>query len=133
VIGLHRTLAEDVVEDQRGRVVKSTGDGILAVFPDPASALDGAVELRAKLCDMAITVRMGLHTGRIEVADDDDVSGMAVHIAARVMAAADDGDIVVSRTVRDLMLGADTAFRDLGPHGLKGVDGSWDLYALDPQ
>ena len=111
--------------------MKSTGDGILAVFPDPASALEGAVELRAKLHEMGVTVRVGLHSGRIEVADDNDVSGVAVHIAARVMAAADDGEIVVSRTVRDLMLGADTTFRDLGPHGLKGVDGEWDLYALE--
>ena len=131
VIGVHRTIADEVVEAQRGRLVKSTGDGILAVFPDPASALEGAVELRAKLDEIGVTVRVGLHSGRIEVADDNDVSGVAVHIAARVMAAADDGEIVVSRTVRDLMLGADTKFRDLGPHGLKGVDGEWDLYALE--
>ena len=131
VIGVHRTIADDVVEANRGRLVKSTGDGILAVFPDPASALEGAVELRVKLREMGITVRVGLHSGRIEVADDDDVSGVAVHIAARVMAAAGDGEIVVSRTVRDLMLGADHAFRDLGPHGLKGVDGAWELYALE--
>ncbi len=131
VIGVHQTIADDAVEAGRGRLVKSTGDGILAVFPDPASALDGAVELRAKLHEMGVTVRVGLHSGRIEVADDNDVSGVAVHIAARVMAAADDGDIVVSRTVRDLMLGAGTEFRPLGPHGLKGVDGEWDLYALE--
>jgi class 3 adenylate cyclase len=131
VIGVHRTIAEDVVEAHRGRLVKFTGDGILAVFPDPASALEGAVELRAKLCAMGVTIRLGLHSGRIEVADDRDVSGVAVHIAARVMAAAGDGEIVVSRTVRDLMLGAGDAFRDLGPHGLKGVDGMWELYALE--
>ena len=131
VIGMHRTIADDVIDANQGRLVKSTGDGILAVFPDPASALEGAGELRAKLCEMGMTVRVGLHSGRIEVADDDDVSGVAVHIAARVMAAADDGEIVVSRTVRDLMLGADTTFKDLGPHGLRGVDGEWELYALD--
>ena len=85
----------------------------------------------AKLDEIGVTVRVGLHSGRIEVADDNDVSGVAVHIAARVMATADDGDIVVSRTVRDLMLGADTKFRDLGPHGLKGVDGEWELYTLE--
>jgi class 3 adenylate cyclase/pimeloyl-ACP methyl ester carboxylesterase len=131
VIGMHRSVAQDVVEAHQGRLVKSTGDGILAVFPDPASALRGAVELQAKLCEMGITVRMGLHSGRIEVADDNDVSGVAVHIAARVMTAADDGEVAVSRTVRDLMLGAGTRFRELGPHGLKGVDGEWDLYALE--
>jgi class 3 adenylate cyclase/pimeloyl-ACP methyl ester carboxylesterase len=131
LIEVHRAIAEDVVEGRRGRLVKSTGDGILAVFPDPASALAAAVELRAKLDEMGVRVRVGLHSGRIEVAADCDVSGVAVHIAARVMATADDGEIVVSRTVRDLMLGADTKFRDLGPHGLKGVDGEWELYVLE--
>src|SRR4029079_15376846 len=99
VFGGARTIAVEVVEAPRGRLVKSTGDGILAVFPDPAAALEGAVELRAKLDEIGVTVRVGLHSGRIEVADDNDVSGVAVHIAARVMATADDGDIVVSRTV----------------------------------
>jgi class 3 adenylate cyclase len=131
LIGVHRTIADDAVEGHRGRLVKSTGDGILAVFPDPASAIEGAAELRAKAQAMGITVRMGLHSGRIEVADDQDVSGVAVHIAARVMAAADDGEIVVSRTVRDLMLGAGTTFEELGPHVLKGVDGEWELFALE--
>jgi class 3 adenylate cyclase len=131
VIGMHRAIVDDMVEANRGRLVKSTGDGILAVFPDPAYALEGAVELRLKLCDMAITVRVGLHSGRIEVADDGDVSGLAVHIAARVMAAAGEGDIFVSRTVRDLMLGSGHVFRNVGPHVLRGVDGAWDLYALE--
>ena len=131
VIGVHRTIADDVVEASRGRLVKSTGDGILAVFPDPASALEGAWSCGRSCDEMGVTVRVGLHSGRIEVADDNDVSGVAVHIAARVMAAADDGEIVVSRTVRDLMLGSGTTFRDLGPHGLKGVDGEWELYALE--
>ena len=132
VIGVHRTIAEDVVDANRGRLVKSTGDGILAVFPDPASAMEGAVELRAKLREMGITLRVGLHSGRIEVADDNDVSGVAVHLAARVMAVAGDGEIVVSRTVRDLMLGSEYGFRDLGPRVLKGVDGAWELYASSP-
>ena len=131
VIDVHRTIADDAVEANRGRLVKSTGDGILAVFPDPASALEGAVELRVKLREMGITVRVGLHSGRIEVADDNDVSGLAVHVAARVMAAAGDGEIVVSRTVHDLMLGSGFPFRDLGPRVLKGVDGVWELYAFE--
>jgi class 3 adenylate cyclase len=80
---------------------------------------------------MGMTVRVGLHSGRIEVADDDDVSGLAVHIAARVMAAADDGEILVSRTVRDLLLGSRHVFGDRGTHQLRGVEGTWELYALD--
>ena len=109
VIGVHRAIADDVVEGSRGRLVKSTGDGILAVFPDPASALEGAVELREKLREMGITARVGLHSGHIDVADDNDVTGLAVHIElARVMAAADDGEILVQRTVHDLMLGSGT-------------------------
>jgi class 3 adenylate cyclase len=78
---------------------------------------------------MGITIRVGLHTGRVEV--DDDIHGLAVHIAARVMAAAGDGQIVVSRTVRDLLLGSSHRFADLGRHTLKGVDGEWELYRLD--
>lgn len=84
-------------------------------------------EIRAFVAPDA--VRIGLHTGRVEEVDDD-VRGLAVHIAARVMAAAPDDEVVVSRTVRDLMLGSGHRFRDLGPHHLKGVDGEWELYAL---
>jgi class 3 adenylate cyclase len=129
VIDVHREIADSVVAAAGGRLVKWTGDGILAVFPDPAVALAAARELEAKSRETGIAVRIGLHTGRVTVAHDD-VAGLAVHIAARVMAAAGGHQIVVSRTVRDLMLGSGYVFRDLGAHELKGVEGSWELYEL---
>jgi class 3 adenylate cyclase len=130
VVDVHQTIAAAAVERRGGRLVKWTGDGILAVFPDPSLALAGAEELRANARALGTTVRVGVHSGGIEVSRDD-VTGLAVHIAARVMATAGDDEIVVSRTVRDLMLGSAHRFRDLGPHALKGIEGSWELYALE--
>jgi class 3 adenylate cyclase len=129
VIDVHRDVADSVVAGAGGRLVKWTGDGILAVFPDPDVALAAARELDAKSQEMGIVLRIGLHTGRVTVAHDD-VAGLAVHIAARVMAVAGGHRIVVSRTVRDLMLGSRYDFRSLGAHDLKGVEGPWELYEL---
>jgi class 3 adenylate cyclase/pimeloyl-ACP methyl ester carboxylesterase len=129
VIDVLREIADSVVAGAGGRLIKWTGDGILAVFPDPAVALAAARELDAKSQETGIAVRIGLHTGRVTVAHED-VAGLAVHIAARVMAAADGHQIVVSRTVRDLMLGSGYGFRDLGARELKGVEGTWELYEV---
>jgi class 3 adenylate cyclase len=130
VIEVHRETADAAVARHGGRLLKWTGDGILATFPDPLLAISGADEVRARSQDMGVTVRLGLHTGRV-VVTDDDIAGLAVHIAARVMAVAGGNEIVVSRTVRDLMLGSGHRFRELGPHELKGVEGAWELYALE--
>jgi class 3 adenylate cyclase len=130
VIGAVQEIARGILADHGGRLVKWTGDGILAAFADPGEALDAARELRAKTAEMAIPLRLGLHTGRVEVTADD-VAGIAVHIAARVMATAGAGEIVVSRTVRDLLLGSGYRFHDLGPHELRGVTDDWQLYALE--
>jgi class 3 adenylate cyclase len=129
-VAVHLDVIQDAVTAYAGTVVKPTGDGAVATFADPADAVSAATRLRARLDDMGITVRVGLHTGRIEVASDD-IHGLAVHIAARVMAAAGDGDIVASRTVRDLLLGSSHRFDDLGRHTLRGVEGEWELYRLD--
>jgi class 3 adenylate cyclase len=130
VINLHHTIAGEVVASHHGRYVKSTGDGILATFPDPALALAGAVQLREASRRMGIAVRVGMHSGRIETTGDD-ISGMSVHIAARVLAEASEGEILVSRTVRDLMLGSEHVFASRGSTRLKGVEGSWDLFTLE--
>jgi len=130
VVEVHRTIADGVVDGAGGHTVKWTGDGILAVFPDPEPALAAAARLRDQAGSMGLGVRVGLHTGRVEEVDGD-VRGLAVHIAARVVAAAPDDEVVVSRTVRDLMLGTGSRFRDLGRHHLKGVEGEWELYALE--
>ena len=129
VVAVHQTMAERVVDANGGRFVRWTGDGILAVFPDPELGLVAARQLRDTVLAMGIGVRIGLHAGRVEITADD-VRGLAVHIAARVMATAGDQEIAVSRTVRDLVLGTDHQFRALGRHQLKGVEGEWELYAL---
>jgi class 3 adenylate cyclase len=81
------------------------------------------------ICSDGPQIRVGLHAGEVELRDGD-VGGVAVHIAARVMAAANPGEVVASRTVRDLIVGSDIAVEDRGEHVLKGIDGSWQLYAV---
>jgi class 3 adenylate cyclase/pimeloyl-ACP methyl ester carboxylesterase len=128
----HDRIAEEVVHRHQGRVVKQTGDGILATFDGPARGVQCARELRDTLAACGIGIRAGLHTGEIEVRGDD-VSGIAVHIASRVASVAGPGEVLVSRTVPDLVFGSGLSFEPRGPHDLKGVPGAWDLYALgDP-
>ena len=124
-------LAGRLVEQFGGRLVKTTGDGILATFDGPGRAIRCAAALRDELTGIDLQIRAGLHTGEIELREGD-VGGIAVHIAARVMAAAAPGVILTSRTVRDLVVGSDIAMTDRGPHPLKGVDGTWQLFAASP-
>ena len=113
-----------------GREVKTTGDGFLAAFDGPAKAIRAADAIRAGLAELGLEIRVGLHTGEVELRGDD-IGGIAVHIAARVMAAAGAGEIVCSRTVKDLVAGAGYAFADRGTRTLKGVPDSWQLYAVE--
>jgi class 3 adenylate cyclase len=129
LLDVHDDLAARSVESQGGRVVKSTGDGILATFDGPGLAIRGATALQDELGRVQINLRAGIHAGEIEVRGDD-VSGIAVHLAARVMAVADPGEILVSRTVRDLVVGSDISFSDRGAHQLKGIEGDWQLYSV---
>ena len=129
LLGVHDDLSRRLVEQWGGRVVKTTGDGILATFDGPGRAIGCATALRQQLADLEVQVRAGLHAGEVELRGDD-VGGIAVHIAARIMAAADPGEIVVSRTVRDLVAGSDLHLADRGSHRLKGVEGDWQLYAV---
>ena len=132
----HRLLVDhqEVVRQQlgrfRGREVKTTGDGFLATFDGPARAIRAADAIRAGLAELGLEVRVGLHTGEVELLGDD-VGGIAVHIAARVMAAAGAGEVLCSRTVKDLVAGAGYAFADRGTRTLKGVPDSWQLYAVE--
>jgi pimeloyl-ACP methyl ester carboxylesterase len=123
----HDGLAREVIERHEGRFVKSTGDGCLAVFDGPTRAIRCAHALVGKLGEIGLTIRAGLHAGEIEPRSDD-VTGLAVHIAARVMEQADGGDVLVSRTVMDLTAGSDLTFDDAGIHTLKGVPGEFPLY-----
>jgi class 3 adenylate cyclase len=111
--------------------VKTTGDGILATFDGPGGAVRCALAFSAAACDIGVQLRSGLHTGEIE-ARGRDVGGVAVHAAARVMALAQPGEVLVSRVVTDLVSGAGLNFSERGSHELKGLPGRWELFAATP-
>jgi class 3 adenylate cyclase len=113
----------------RGREVKTTGDGFLATFDGPARAIRCACAIRAALGDLGLAVKAGLHTGECEVRGDD-IGGLAVHICQRVAALAGPGDVLVSRTVTDLVAGSGLRFEDRGTHALKGIPDEWRLFAV---
>lgn len=117
------------VDRHRGSVVKQTGDGMLARFDSPARAVSCALAIDGQVGALGLRTRSGVHTGEVEVRGSD-LSGIAVHIGARVMSAAGPGEVLVSRTVKDLTIGADLDFTDRGEHTLKGVPGSWLLFAV---
>jgi class 3 adenylate cyclase len=113
----------------RGREVRFTGDGFLATFDGPARAVRCAGQIRHEMDAFGLEVRIGLHTGEFEI-QGDDLGGIAVHIAARVMAEAGAGEIICSRTVKDLTQGSGLAFEDLGERPLKGVPDPWRIYRV---
>jgi class 3 adenylate cyclase len=117
------------VERHGGRVVKSTGDGVLATFEGPAQAVRGAQEIAASLSELALQIRAGVHVGEIETVGDD-VTGVSVNVAARVAAMAGPSEILVSSTVKDLTPGSGLSFEDAGEHELKGVPDRWRLYRV---
>jgi len=129
LLDLHDSLSRRLVGDHLGRVVKMTGDGILARFDTPGRGILSATALRDQLARVGLPIRAGLHTGEVELRGED-LGGAGVHIAARVMAAAGPGEVLVSRTVRDLVVGSEFRFEDRGAHTLKGVEEDWQLFAL---
>ena len=129
LIDLHDDTARALVADHAGHLVKTTGDGIVATFDGPGRAIRAATELRYELSRADLRVRTGIHTGEIEVRGNE-IGGIAVHLAARIMAAAEAGEILVSRTVRDLVVGSVIAFQDRGDHTLKGIQGEWQLFSV---
>jgi class 3 adenylate cyclase len=129
LLDMHDELARRLVEEFGGQLVKTTGDGILATFDGPGRGIRCAAALRDELRGIGLQFRVGLHTGEVEQRNSD-VGGIAVHIAARVMALAGPGEILTSRTVRDLVVGSDIALNDCGVHPLKGIEGSWQLFTV---
>jgi pimeloyl-ACP methyl ester carboxylesterase/class 3 adenylate cyclase len=129
---LHRfgEITTELTERFGGTVVKSTGDGYLATFEGPTQAIRCAEALRAEAETLGIEIRAGIHTGECELLGTD-IGGIAVHIAARICGQAGAGDILVSRTVRDLVVGSGTGFEDRGSVELRGVPGTWQLLAVD--
>ena len=129
---LHRfgEITADLTQQFGGTVVKSTGDGYLATFDGPTQAIRCAEALRVDAETLGIEIRVGIHTGECELLDAD-IGGIAVHIAARILGHASAGEILVSRTVRDLVVGSGTGFEDRGGVELRGVPGTWQLLAVD--
>ena len=125
----HDELVRRQLAAQGGREVKQTGDGFLATFSGPARAVRCASTIASEVAELGISVRAGLHTGECEQRGDD-VGGLAVHIGARIGALAAPGEVLVSGTLRDLVLGSGIEFSDRGVHGLKGIPGDWRLFAV---
>jgi class 3 adenylate cyclase len=126
----HDRAARRAVAQHRGTLVKTTGDGILATFDGPGRAIRCAPTFGAAAARLGLSVRAGLHTGEIELLGED-VGGIAVHAAARVMARAGPREVLVSRVVTDLVAGAGLAFAARGTYELEGMPGKWDLFAVD--
>jgi class 3 adenylate cyclase len=128
LVGRHDALVRRELARHRGRPVKTLGDGFLATFDGPARGIRCARSIADAVRDLGIEIRAGLHTGELELVGDD-VAGMAVNIGARVAALADAGEVLVSSTVKDLVVGSGIEFAERGEHRLKGVPGEWRLFA----
>jgi class 3 adenylate cyclase len=124
----HDQLAKQMLEKYRGNLVKTTGDGILATFDGPGRAVRCALAFGTAAGQIGLPLRAGLHTAEIELRGQD-VGGIAVHAAARVMAQSQLGEVIVSRVVTDLVAGTGLKFTERGSHELKGLPGRWDLFA----
>jgi class 3 adenylate cyclase/pimeloyl-ACP methyl ester carboxylesterase len=125
----HDAIANTVVDQHRGRIVKLTGDGALAVFDGPGRAIRCAAAIQDALKALGIGIRAGLHTGEVELRGDD-IGGIGVNIAARILDHANAGELLASQAVPMLMTGSGIQFIDRGDHELKGVPGSWRLFAV---
>ncbi len=131
----HDQVMRGQIERYGGRLVDSAGDGALSIFTSPGNAIDCAHALHAELKELQlkIKIRAGLHIGELELREDGRVGGTAVHIGARVLGLARAGDVLVSRTVRDVLIGSRYRFKERGIHELKGVPSKWPLYVVEAQ
>lgn len=124
----HLAATRAAVSTHGGQTIATTGDGILALFGGPAQSVRCAQQVVADSRSLGLEVRTGVHTGEVE-RSNDDVAGIAVHLAARITSLAHAGEILVSRTVRDLVIGSELTFADRGEHDLKGIPDRWTIYA----
>jgi class 3 adenylate cyclase len=125
----HHAMVRAELARWRGKEIDTAGDGFFATFDGPARAIRCALAVADGVDSLGIAMRCGLHTGEVETRGDD-VSGLAVHIGARIAGLAGAGEVLVSRTVKDLVAGAGFEFRDRGSHELKGVPDRWDVYEV---
>jgi class 3 adenylate cyclase len=130
MLDAHDRTVREQLRRFRGREINTTGDGFVASFDGPARAIRCAQAINEATEKLGVQLRVGLHTGECEVRGDD-LGGLAVHIAARVGALAAPGEVLVSGTVKDLVVGSGIEFDDRGEHDLKGVPGSWKLFAVE--
>jgi class 3 adenylate cyclase len=126
----HHRVVQAELDRHRGRVVRIEGDGTLSTFDGPARAVRCAMAIRLALAPLGVEIRAGLHTGEVELAGTG-VEGIAVHIGARVAALAGPGEVLVSRTVKDLVAGSGLEFQDRGTHELKGVPDTWQIFQAE--
>jgi class 3 adenylate cyclase/alpha-beta hydrolase superfamily lysophospholipase len=124
----HQEVIRKELAKYRGREIKTTGDGFLAIFDGPGRAVQCALEIVSSVKNLGLTVRAGVHTGECELVEND-IAGVAVHITARVAALAKGNEVLVSSTVKDLVSGSNMKFGDRGTHSLKGVQSRWHLYS----
>ena len=125
----HHTVVREELRRFRGREIDTAGDGFLAAFDGPARAIGAATSIIARVKNVGLSVRAGLHTGECEVIGDK-LSGIAVHIGARIAGLAGPEEVLVSSTVKDLVAGSGLRFRTRGAHQLKGIPGAWDLFSV---
>jgi class 3 adenylate cyclase len=125
----HQKLVRERLARFEGREIKTTGDGFLAIFDGPTRAAECARAIADDMPALGIEVRAGLHTGEVELIEDD-IGGIAVHVAARISALAGPGEVLTSRTVRDLAAGSGVGFEAFGRHELKGVPDEWEIYSV---
>ncbi len=130
LLEVHDRTIRRQLERFRGREVGTRGDGFVATFDGPGRAIECGCAMRDAVRALGLEIRVGLHTGEIEIREDDEVAGVAVHIAARVEQRARPAEVLVSSTVKDLVAGSGYAFDDRGEHELKGVPGTWRLFSV---
>jgi class 3 adenylate cyclase len=126
---IHDKVSKEQIKYHRGRFIKSTGDGLLATFDGPGRAIMCAKRIKEKLRDIGVEIRSGIHTGEIENRGQD-IGGISVHIASRIESKANPGEILVSRTVKDLVAGSGSEFKEKGIFDLKGIPDSWELFSV---
>ena len=126
----HHSRVRKELNRYRGKEVDTTGDGFFATFDGPARAIRCACAIQDAVSGLDLSIRAGLHTGECEIMEDK-VSGIAVHIGARIMEKSDPGEVFVSSTVKDLVAGSGLKFNDRGKHNLKGIPGEWRIFQVE--
>ncbi|HET6819896.1 MAG TPA: adenylate/guanylate cyclase domain-containing protein [Candidatus Limnocylindria bacterium] len=129
LVGQHNEMTKFELDRYRGRLIKQTGDGVVALFDGAARAVECAAAIAARVQTIGLQIRAGVHTGEVELVPED-VWGVAVHLASRIMNEAAPGEVVVSAVSRELLAGSHLAFESRGRHALKGIDGERELFAL---